>query len=557
MIKDWLKIKEFLDQKVFRLVFYGVSGVLITSFTLLYIFRTEVGELHSYTIEKGNLDICLSEAATIKAVRFTEIRTPFVGGRRWDSSMRQIIYLVDEGTIAQEADTLIKFDVSDLLTQKEDYFERLQTARDQYNEQVELQESQKRTDEQNKQNSIFSIQNARLNLELAQFEAEATQKEMQLKLSIAEIDSKKVYTNIDAQQVIRRYNLSTIEKNIRDIQNDIRGIDSQVASYNITAPFSALVVYAESGWPTPQKIELGDTPYPFQQLLKLPDLSQLKAVIYINDLDREIVKVGQKGSLRLEAYPGEIFEGTISSVSFLPQKTTNAVYSNLKVLEVELLLDNSDEKLKPGMSAIVDLKTEKIEDAILVPLSAVFEIDGNPSVYLSDGKFETRQVEIGRRDDIFAEVLGGLEEGDRIIEYAQFFAGAKLGSISELTKRFEEKDALSNHFDQIEELGISYDYDKNRGKPPEPSNRSSRGEMTDDQIKSMLERVGQEATPENIERMKERIKQRGSEGGRGMRGGMGGDRQGGDRKSGRNRGGRERSGKSTETKPDTTKIVKK
>ncbi|MCP4725051.1 MAG: HlyD family efflux transporter periplasmic adaptor subunit [bacterium] len=563
MIPDIIKIKEYMDRNVFKLVLYSIIGVLTIAVIILMVTKEDIEGFDTYTVVKGDFDVVLSESAEIKAVQSREIRMPWVTsggggygrgrGGGWDSTPRQIIFMAEEGVVVQEGDTLIKFDVSDLVEKRITADEELITARDQYDEEIDLQKSQKITDEKNVQNTNFSLENAKLNLQLAQFESEITKKEMQLQLDIARIDSKKVQVEIGARVLTRQYRLENAENAIDAAQNTIDSYDFQINLYTVLAPFSGLVVYTESGWPTPKKVQLGDTPYPMQTLMQLPDLSSIKATIYVNDLDINNIWNGQTGRLRLESYPDEVYTGKVTRIAYLSQKTTTSYYSNLKVVEVELLLDEANEKFRPGMSAHAELVVDNVKEALIIPMSSVFEFDGSPSVLMDNG--DLREVQLGRYCECKVEVLSGLDEGDEIVTNP-YGIGTKLGFYGEIQNRMNELVQFQEHFEEIKNLGIEYDYDANRGKPADTGRErgaGSRREISDDMIKRMLERQGLDATPENMKRTREMIQQRMNSGDRSGRGGgmQGMGRRGGER-GGTSRGGSAHSSGTQDTKPDST-----
>jgi multidrug efflux pump subunit AcrA (membrane-fusion protein) len=82
------------------------------------------------------------------------------------------------------------------------------------------------------------------------------------------------------------------------------------------------------------------------------------------------------------------------------------------VFEVEVTLDSTDERLKPGMSAKADIIIDVYEDVLSVPLEAVFERDDTTIVYTEGGK--TIPVSLGARNDFGVIVTDGLEEGMEI-----------------------------------------------------------------------------------------------------------------------------------------------
>lgn len=526
-------IQELLANKSARPALIGIAAFLVIVTVLLLSGGEDryYGEIH--TVARSDMEVISYESSEIVAVNSTEIRAPGGRGRRWDVQLPQIVFMIDEGENVAKGDTLIKFDTTDLMTQLETLEDQLVDARQAYEELIETHKSQDVTDERQIQNSLFSLENARLNLELAKFEAATVIRERELELQIQVIDSMKVITNIEAQRAIREFNAEQARDKINEVLNDISEVQTKIDSYTFTAPFPGLVIHAKDGWPVPAVVKEGDSPFPSQKMISLPDLSQLKAVIRLNDIDRDRVKTGMRGRVRPDAFPDEVYEGEIVSMELIPSKAISQAYSNLKIIEAELLIDGTNGSLRPGMSAVVELIIDEKNDVLQVPLSSVFELDDRQYVYMADGD-DMREVTTGIRCHSMIEITDGLEAGEEILSQYPIYAGFPLGQYTEWRRRIDETAVLSDHFEEMNDLGIQFNYDEVRGKPVELNRPrgGGPGEIDDERIKRILERMGRDVTPENIQEVKKMIEERRRTGGgrgqgmRGMQGGPGSRMQG-------------------------------
>lgn len=143
-----------------------------------------------------------------------------------------------------------------------------------------------------------------------------------------------------------------------------------------------------------------------------PDPLHLKGLVDENEVAH--IAVGQSARLRTEAYPGRTFAGEVRHVAPLGQRQQNVTY-----FEVEVLVTDADAHLlRPKMSADADVVTEIVEDALVVPETAlVFE--GNDVLVervLRAGapKLERRKVEVGIVAGERVQILAGLEPGDEV-----------------------------------------------------------------------------------------------------------------------------------------------
>ena len=128
------------------------------------------------------------------------------------------------------------------------------------------------------------------------------------------------------------------------------------------------------------------------------------------------VRVGQKASARVDAYPGRAFEGEVIFIHpHLDMMTRTAL--------VRLALPNHDYALHEGMYATVEIGLGDAERATLAPREAVIDTGESQVVFVSagGGRFEPRRVVMGRsaRDGL-VQILSGLEPGETVVASGQF-----------------------------------------------------------------------------------------------------------------------------------------
>jgi multidrug efflux pump subunit AcrA (membrane-fusion protein) len=78
-------------------------------------------------------------------------------------------------------------------------------------------------------------------------------------------------------------------------------------------------------------------------------------------------------------------------------------------------LDNTDPRLRPGMSANLRVAVERVADSLILPAEAVFQKSGRSVAYvLTGGNYEERQVTVTRRGSGQIVVNGGIKAGDKV-----------------------------------------------------------------------------------------------------------------------------------------------
>jgi len=171
-----------------------------------------------------------------------------------------------------------------------------------------------------------------------------------------------------------------------------------------------------------RKVEVGQYLTAGTQIVSLTDLSQIYANFTVTEKDSGALKVGQVVRIAVDAYPGQKFEGKITTIE--PQIATDT-----RNIRVQATMANPDKILKPGMFATTTVVLPDKPPVVTVPETAVDYTLYGDSVYLinekkeEDGKTTLTVartfVQTGIRVDGRAEILKGLKPGDRVVAVGQ------------------------------------------------------------------------------------------------------------------------------------------
>lgn len=141
------------------------------------------------------------------------------------------------------------------------------------------------------------------------------------------------------------------------------------------------------------------------------DLSTLQVKVNIAEVDVAKIKIGQTAQITLDALPGKTYTATISAIG--PVATITQGVVNYPVTAV---ITNNDGAVKPGMTANLAITVDRRDNVLLVPARAV-RTQGNQRTVtvLYKGLQIAVPVTLGLTNDQFAEITGGLLEGDQVI----------------------------------------------------------------------------------------------------------------------------------------------
>ncbi len=183
------------------------------------------------------------------------------------------------------------------------------------------------------------------------------------------------------------------------VVNDVPGMDYKPGP--VTAPVSGHVgkVYVEPG----QSVGPG---VPVALVSRYTERVRVRASI--SDQDLRFVRLGARGVVTVAAFPDTAFIGVVT-------KATPVLDQLSRSATVELAVDNRGQHLIPGVACAVRLTLEQRDSVVALPLAALFT-NGFSKVAMLDGnKVRFREVRVGLVGDRLAEVVSGIEPGERVI----------------------------------------------------------------------------------------------------------------------------------------------
>ncbi|HTM04826.1 MAG TPA: efflux RND transporter periplasmic adaptor subunit [Vicinamibacterales bacterium] len=145
-------------------------------------------------------------------------------------------------------------------------------------------------------------------------------------------------------------------------------------------------------------------------IVEVVDVSTVRLVANIVEKDLRQLKPGNSAGVQVDAFPGETFQGRIARISPILDPAT-------RTAPIEIEIPNPASRLRPGMYARVGITVDSKKDTLVVPVNAMVDLGGRRGVFtpLPDNTAAFRVVQVGLENGDVTEVLGGLQEGDRVI----------------------------------------------------------------------------------------------------------------------------------------------
>ena len=217
------------------------------------------------------------------------------------------------------------------------------------------------------------------------------------------------------------------------IQEILTYIQIAQIDYNntiITSPIDGIVLV--------RSIDVGQTvaaSFSAPELFKIAqNLKEMKLVVRIAESDIGKIRLGQKVKFSVDAYPSRIFEAFVDKINY-----GSSVVDNIVSYEISINVKNEDLLLRPGMSATANIQVEDVENALLLPIQALYfspkqenintaktanfftppkkkksQVKAKSVWVLNHKTLEKREVKVGISDGKYVQVEG-VSEVDQVV----------------------------------------------------------------------------------------------------------------------------------------------
>jgi HlyD family secretion protein len=212
----------------------------------------------------------------------------------------------------------------------------------------------------------------------------------------------------------RRAAIAAAQSRVQEASSRLALAQQQLARTEVRADVPGIVVYRNVFFGSePRKPQVGDQVWANQPLLVLPDISKMVVETRVRETDVHKVENNQRVDVRVDAYPSLRLTGAVTLVGTLAQEERER--RGGKFFGVTVQVNESDPRLRPGMTARVEIHVEERSQATHVPIEAVFEKEGRSICYLiQGGRPLPREVVLGPSNADFVVVESGLRKGDRV-----------------------------------------------------------------------------------------------------------------------------------------------
>ena len=251
----------------------------------------------------------------------------------------------------------------------------------------------------------FAVANAQNQLEGAQGRLKVLQN----------LTLKKMLVQFDSEIESNEAKLAAYQSEQQEEETELAETKLQIKNCVMNAPSSGVVVhanrYSSRGGNAEFVVEAGANVRERQAIVRLPDPSLMQVKCNVNETRVTLIEEGMPVKIQVDAVTGLKLNGRVKKVNRYAEPSS---FFSSSIKEYATLVEIIDppETIRTGMTAEVQIFVEQLDDALQIPIQALYEHGGKmySLVQKSPEEFETRQVEIGATNDTMASIQKGLEK---------------------------------------------------------------------------------------------------------------------------------------------------
>ncbi|HUQ92796.1 MAG TPA: HlyD family efflux transporter periplasmic adaptor subunit [Bryobacteraceae bacterium] len=332
-------------------------------------------------------------------------------------SVMELLKLVKNGSWIKKGEVLAEIDPGYLVEHVDEIKAQIEQARLDVKKREAEQAVEWEALQQTLRVAKATVDKAQYDLKAAEVRTEIERELLKLALEEGQAKYKQSQLDIPQRKLIHAAEIQilgfTTQRHIRHLNR--HAVD--IKAYTIFAPMEGMVVLSNTwrGGGESQQVQQGDQLGSGQPLLKVVNPKSMQVEASLNQTATTEIRIGQKATIGLDAFPGLTLTGKVYSIGALAVGGRMQNYY-IRNVPVRLVIDGNDSRLIPDLSASADVVVEQQEQATLVPLGAIFRENDKTFVHVKqqDGQFQKREVKLGSANNLQAMALSGVKDGDEL-----------------------------------------------------------------------------------------------------------------------------------------------
>jgi multidrug efflux pump subunit AcrA (membrane-fusion protein) len=400
-----------------KLLFWALGLVLAGGGAYAYYRYNSTGtvvEVPVARVRRAEFIISVRTRGEVRSVRSILLSAPQVPNP-------SIVRLAESGKPIRKGEVVVEFDAAQ---EEQNYLERSTSVRTVDSEMVQTKASHRITNEMDAMNlmtSGYNLQRAELEASKAEILSEIEGAKNRIEVGISKGQLAQVKATINAHKTTQEADVERLQQKKDKTLRDMERTKGYLGKMVVRAPIDGVLnvlpnarAQGSFGSSAPPFKE-GDRAWTGATIAEIPDLSEMRIELKLDEVDRGKMKLGQQLRARVDAVPEKEFLAELDWISPIAALLYRGMGMTEKIFPARATLKNLDPRLRPGMSATAEIIIESQPGMLLIPVRASFVHAGKPAVYVQKGQnFQLRAIEAGKRSETDIVVLKGLREGESV-----------------------------------------------------------------------------------------------------------------------------------------------
>ena len=373
--------------------------------------RGDSVDVPTTAVTRGEFIDYLQVRGEVKAVRSIPLTAPSSAGDL------QILELAKNGTSVKKGDVVVRFDPVPVQRTHAEKLSELKQAEQEIGKteaQYQIQQQQAQTD---LVKARYDVQRAELDAATQELLPRLEGEQKKVLLASARERLRENERKLKALHDITKAEVASKRQKRDKARLDVQQAERQLGALQLTTPVDGVVTIMPN-WRAccpPPEFKAGDRAWPGQIIADVPDLATLRVTARLEEAERGRMQAGQKVVVRADAVPDRELTGRIDDISTLA-RIDFSNWPPQRNFDLIVQLDDTDKRLRPGMNTSVRVAVDRVADAVLIPVRAVFEKNGRSVAYVAraHGGWDERLVQIARRGQEQLVVSDGVKPDERV-----------------------------------------------------------------------------------------------------------------------------------------------
>ncbi|MGH9711143.1 MAG: efflux RND transporter periplasmic adaptor subunit [Candidatus Acidiferrales bacterium] len=399
------------------LLVFSLAALSLASCAVRGATQPSAQDIPVAVVKQGDLQPKVYTAGELRATQTAMLIAPPIAG-----GTLQIIHLEKTGTTVKKGDVVVAFDPSQQqynLEQNRSDFNQAQQEIVKAKDDSAVQAAQ---DQTALLKAKFAVRQAELDVSKHEIVSSIDAQKNQLSLDEAKRALAQLQQDIQSHTASNQATIAVDNEKRNKASLAMQQAEQNIANMQVRSPINGLVVVRENsdasggfffGGMSLPEYQAGDQVGPGRMVADVIDIDKMEIAAKVGENDRANIKIGQSVEVQIDALPGLTVPGKVKIVAGMSGGSFFDEDSAHK-FGVTIQLIRSNSALRPGFTTQLVILGDSLQHALYVPRQAVFQKDGNATVYVkTGGGFEAREIKIRYVTEGVA-VIDGLKEGTQI-----------------------------------------------------------------------------------------------------------------------------------------------